>query len=104
MLPVCRIADAKDIEGCTEEEIAILCEKQKVSFLPEVYRQFLLYLGKGAGDLYKGIDAYYKILIHLKDEVPEILEFDESSWVLPDDAFVFYMYIGQQFFSFILCY
>ena len=70
------------IEGCTEEDLQLLMKKQRVNFLPEAYRQFMMSFGKQAGGLqtYEGEFRF-----------PQALDFkDNYGKSLPShDCFVF---------------
>jgi hypothetical protein len=50
------------IAGCTDEEIAVIMQMQGATHLPELYVEFLRYLGKSPGDLYIGCDLHYRYL------------------------------------------
>ena len=54
-------------------------------------------MGKGGGSILKGSDCFYAHLPHLKQWAIELLEENNFSGVLPDDAFVFFMHQGYQF-------
>src|SRR5437870_1478125 len=75
------------IEGCTEDEIESVKEFQNVTFIPEIYRQFLLYFGHGAGSLLRGSDYSYEWLSRLKKFAIGELQ-SEAGLTLPQDALV----------------
>ncbi|HLY29493.1 MAG TPA: SMI1/KNR4 family protein [Ktedonobacterales bacterium] len=80
---------------CSEEEVAALEQKLGVS-LPAAYREFLLWMGHGAGQFLQGTDVFYEAL-PLNDAARELLQEDEVTEPLPSDAIVFYMAQGYQF-------
>ncbi len=83
------VAEPHEIVGCTEAEIETLMTDQGVTFLPELYRQFLLILGKQSGLLFQGTDAQYKYLMGMKEAAVELLQENGKPFDLPADAFVF---------------
>ncbi|MBZ0319372.1 MAG: SMI1/KNR4 family protein [Anaerolineae bacterium] len=96
-----QLAEPHEIIGCTEAEIEILMTNQGVTFLPELYRQFLLTLGKQSGLLFQGTDAQYKYLMGMKEAAVELLQENGKPFALPADAFVFRMHQGYTFFYFL---
>src|SRR5215207_1486447 len=76
-------------EGCTEDEMMLLKARQEVSYLPELYRQFMLTFGKQSGGITHGggLFEYPYVLEFKKDGFPVILTSEEV--VLPSDIFVF---------------
>ena len=93
------ILEHDEVSPCTEEEVAAL-EKQMSVCLPGAYREFLLWMGKDAGRLFRGTDCLYEILPKLKAWAIELLAENGLSDLLPDDAFVFLMHQGYQFMFF----
>lgn len=96
-----QLAEPHEIVGCTEAEIETLMTDQGVTFLPELYRQFLLTLGKQSGLLFQGTDAQYKYLMGMKEAAVELLEENGNPFALPAEAFVFRMHQGYIFFYFL---
>lgn len=94
------LADPQEIIGCSESEIEQIKAAQTVTFLPEIYVEFLRKMGKLAGNLYLGSDWAYPDLLKLKLHASELLNENANSFVLPDDAFVFLMHQGYQFMYF----
>jgi hypothetical protein len=81
---------------CTEKEVRRL-EKTLGFPLPAAYREFLRWMGHGAGNFLRGTDCFYKCLPLLQGWATELLEENENPVVLPEDAFVFGMHQGYQF-------
>lgn len=96
-----QLAEPHEIIGCAEVEIETLMTNQGVTFLPELYRQFLLTLGKQSGLLFQGTDAQYKYLMGMKEAAVELLQENGNPFDLPADAFVFRMHQGYIFFYFL---
>lgn len=95
------VAEPHEIVGCTEAEIETLMTDQGITFLPELYRQFLLILGKQSGLLFQGTDAQYKYLMGMKEAAVELLQENGNPFDLPSDAFVFRMHQGYEFLYFL---
>ena len=73
-------------EGCTQEEIKELMDIQEVAFLPPLYQDFLLYLGKVNGGVV--LFNVYNEIKHLKKSLINTLQLEDASIKLPNDAFV----------------
>jgi hypothetical protein len=65
--------------------------------LPEAYREFLLWMGKGGGGFLQGSDCFYRDLKDLPSAVLELLEEDQFVGKLPENVFVFFLHQGYQF-------
>lgn len=90
------MATADDIAGCTESEVALV-ESQAGRRLPAAYRQFLLTMGRSAGEFYSGTDMFFPDILHLTSQARTLLEGTQSEFRLPERAFVFSMHQGYQF-------
>jgi len=99
-LIACQLALPHTLEGCTEEQIDEIKVKQRVNFLPEIYRQFLLWMGRNAGDLYLGSDYTCNRLLHLKDEANSDFERFGHTFRFADDVFVFMSHGGYVYWYF----
>ena len=93
--------DKYPIEGAAEADVCAL-ESEIGRRLPAVYRDFLKSMGHSAGRLFRGSD--YAISqphrLRLRDAAEEVLKRSGAEYVLPNDAFVFLMHHGYQFFFF----
>ncbi|HEY0604723.1 MAG TPA: SMI1/KNR4 family protein [Herpetosiphonaceae bacterium] len=78
---------------CSEADIRQL-EAQLGLKIPQAYREFLLTMGLGAGGLLDGTHCWYPNLIDLQAWGIELLEENNVSDLLPEDAFVFWMHQG----------
>lgn len=78
----------------SNEDISKIELKFKVS-LPEVYKQFLHLMGKGAGEYMKGSSVFYDHLFSLREWAKELL-IENNMEPLPETAFVFWMHQGYQ--------
>jgi hypothetical protein len=88
--------------GCTASEIMTLMTKQNVSDLPLIYREYLEVFGQEeCNAIFTGIDATYNYLVDMKKTAVELIDnFGDGLFELPDDAFVFAMIQGTDFWYF----
>ncbi|WP_042473909.1 SMI1/KNR4 family protein [Bacillus ndiopicus] len=91
-----QIATIEEIQGCSENEIKELEGEIGYSF-PDMYRNFLLGIGHRAGLLFQGTDIFFRSIKGLTEEAIELLEENQESFNLPEDAFVFSMHQGYEF-------
>jgi hypothetical protein len=90
------VARSDEIRPCSEEEVTALEVSLGVE-MPNAYRDFLLTMGRGAGDLFIGSDVYYDRLFELREWAQDLLDENEATDTIPLDAFVFLMHQGYQF-------
>jgi hypothetical protein len=88
-----KTASSDSFAGCSEEEIATL-ENQCGIHFPEMYRTFLARMGRGAGDFFLGTEWKYPELKHLRSRAESLISATGTSYLLPQDAFVFAMHQG----------
>ena len=93
------ITHRTEISPCIDSEIDKVEASQNVS-LPPVYRDFLKLMGRGAGRFFRGSDLYYPDVLTLGEQAKHLLKEDGQPFELPDDAFVFLVHQGYQFFYF----
>lgn len=91
-----KICTASDIKGATVEDVVAL-EKTFGKNLPKQYREFLLAVGCGAGDFFRGTDIFLPTLQCLKKEAIDLLAENDENVELGEDAFVFSMHQGYEF-------
>jgi hypothetical protein len=94
------LATSERPQGCSDREIEEIMTDQKVDRLPQAYTCFLKRIGRGAGELLIGTDAFYPRLIGVKDAAIELLTEDGAPIQLPPDSLVIGMHQGYQFFWF----
>src|SRR5882672_9133994 len=80
--------------GCSSKEISNIESFFHVN-LPEIYREFLLTMGKGAGTYMEGSSVFYNEIFDLREGGLSLLNDDGLD--LPDNAFIFWMHQGYQF-------
>lgn len=90
------IALAEQVQPCTLREVQAL-QQQVETQLPEAYREFLLWMGHGAGPFMRGTDCFYNDLPQLREWAMELLVENSVSQSLLNNAFVFCMHQGYQF-------
>lgn len=94
------LATRNQIRGCTSDDVALL-ERQAGGRLPQAYRDFLVAVGRGAGDFLRDVDIFYDSIADLNVEAADILnDWEDGQLLLPDRAFVFSMRQGEQFMFF----
>lgn len=89
-----------NVEGCRIDEIVDL-EKELDMFLPEAYKEFLLWIGKDTNKFLQGSEVEYKHLVKIQGGANELLK-ENGHPRLPDNAFVFHIHQGYQFSYFLL--
>ena len=72
----------------------------KIKF-PDVYKEFLLSMGKGAGMFMQDSSVFDNELLYLREWAEELLE-ENNFRSLPENAFVFWMHQGYQFAYFLV--
>jgi hypothetical protein len=91
-----------EISGCTEDELVRLERAYGVA-LPATYREFLRYLGRATGPIFKGSNLHFDSLAAIR-EVAQIMvmndELTETVVSLPDDAFPFMEHQAYQLWYF----
>lgn len=84
---------------CSPEEIEFLEEKLNCA-LPGAYKEFLQWMGHGAGMFLAGTDIFYEYILKIQAWAKESLVETNFPKPLPDDAVVFMMHQGYQFMFF----
>ncbi|MGZ3581989.1 MAG: SMI1/KNR4 family protein [Ktedonobacterales bacterium] len=92
-------AQSSDGRPCTLEEVRSL-EDLLGHRLPIAYKEFLLWMGHGAGPFLRGTDVFFQDLPGMLEAAKDLLNENGIEDPLPDDAFIFYMHQGYQFMFF----
>lgn len=92
------IAQEGDFRGCTEDEIQLLMDNQRVQRLPALYYELLRSMGKSAGHFEHDISFFFYDLFGKKEVA--LASAKNLGWDLPDDAFVFSVYDNRVFLYF----
>ena len=93
------LASLTTLIGCTEAEIRQI-EHQYAVQLPEMYRQFLLQMGKAAGSFLKGSDLFFPEVLGLRKQAEAILADSDTPFTLTKEDFVFLVHQGYEFLFF----
>jgi len=88
------------VSGCRIDEIVDL-EKELDIFLPEAYKEFLLWMGKSTRKFLLHCYAEYSYLVKLQVRAKELLK-EKGYPLLPNNAFVFHFRQNYQFSYFLL--
>ncbi|NJK64948.1 MAG: SMI1/KNR4 family protein [Synechococcaceae cyanobacterium SM2_3_1] len=94
---------SQEVFACSPEEVALLEKKLDLGYpLPEIYKEFLLWMGKGAGSLLKDCDFFYQDLMmrgefDMQKLPEELLAECNCPLHMPNDGFVFYSRLGAKF-------
>jgi hypothetical protein len=89
----------EEFRGLTESEITSLEESLGVR-LPAAYREFLSEMGRSAGRLFLGSDAFYPTLRKLRGWANEMLRECSSQFELPNDAVIILIHQAYVFLFF----
>lgn len=76
------------LEGLTDREIERLRADQGVRRFPVFYEEFLLRMGRRAGSLLAGTDAFYPALLGGKERGARLLAENGVEHLMPEDAVV----------------
>ncbi len=89
------VATEDTIVGCSAQEISQM--EAEVGPLPTSYREFLLKMGRGAGNFYVGTDLFYPDFLGITEAAHHLVAEDKADIILPKDTIVFMMHQGYQF-------
>jgi hypothetical protein len=90
------LAQARDIKGCSDDEIAQIEAVYQVR-LPSTYKAFLAGFGKGAGHFLEGSDFLFPAVLNLRSEAERLLITSHGPFRLTRNHFVFVMHQGYEF-------
>lgn len=85
-----------EIIPCSERDVQVI-ERELNLAIPQAYKEFLLWMGKKAGDILLGSDWLFDDLPKIQKWAIELMQANGVSNMLPSDAFVIYMHQGYQF-------
>lgn len=95
------ITTTERTKGCSDSEIEQIESSLNVK-LPTSYKEFLKFMGKGAGDFLVGTDLFSPMLPTLRAWAEDLLSRTDSRFRLPGNAFIFLVHQGYQFMYFLL--
>jgi hypothetical protein len=93
------LASSTTVRGCTESEVAVV-ESRLDLRLPAVYRDFLLTMGRAAGEFLVGSDYSFPKLLTFRDAAAKLLHRWNSLFALSSAAVVFLFHQGHTFLFF----
>lgn len=85
-----------ELVGCTRDEVMAIEQQLGIS-LPRAYQEFLLSMGRSAGQFLRGSDCFLNHIPQLQEWAVELLQENNFAESLPEDAFIFLMHQGYQF-------
>ena len=83
-----------DVLGITQEQISEIQDAWGVPRLPSAYVEFLTHMGARAGRVLRGTDAFYPVLLQMKEWADEFFDENSDFLSLPEGAVVFAMHQG----------
>jgi hypothetical protein len=87
---------ADSLVGLSGQEVQDVAADQGVATLPARYVEFLSEMGRKAGGLLAGTDAFYPEILGLRRDAMELLAENGESGLLRDESVVFAMHQGYQ--------
>ncbi|HJP77251.1 MAG TPA: SMI1/KNR4 family protein [Pseudonocardiaceae bacterium] len=84
------------VKGLTESELSDLENGLGVPRLPGAYREFMRLMGRGAGRLLAGTDAFYPEIVEYQEEARDLLNESPINDSLVKDALIFAIHQGYQ--------
>ncbi|MCA1195765.1 hypothetical protein [Saccharopolyspora sp. 6V] len=85
------LAARDTIEPCYRDEVEEIRAVKGAEHLPAQYEEFLLIMGRRAGELLRGSDFFYPSVVELDGEMRELLEECNASHLAPAGS----IYIGM---------
>ncbi|MEU9314370.1 SMI1/KNR4 family protein [Streptomyces sp. NPDC048295] len=89
-------ADPDSFAGLTDAELDRVRELWGVHRLPERYGEFLSLMGRGAGGILRGTDAFFPEILDMRRASDEFFSDNLGGMNLPEGAVVFAMHQGYQ--------
>jgi len=80
--------------GITQEQISEIQDAWGVPRLPSAYVEFLALMGARAGRVLRGTDAFYPVLLRIKEWADDFFDENADFLSLPESAVVFAMHQG----------
>lgn len=93
---ILEISGAASVSGVSVQEIEELKRQWEVSELPAAYVEFLKIMGRRAGRLLEGTDAFMSRIMQLPAFVAEFQSENDGSWCFPEGSLIFAMHQGYQ--------
>jgi len=90
------ILASAELIGISAVEIGEVAQDQSVDSMPSRYVDFLRIMGRAAGHLLAGTDAFYPDILGIKRDGLELLADNGVSGLAPTDSIIFAMHQGYQ--------
>ncbi|MFE1957616.1 hypothetical protein [Streptomyces sp. NPDC059479] len=84
------------VAGMTDAEIELLRELWGLRGIPDKYGAFLSLMGRGAGGILRGTDAFFPAILDVRRAADDFFSDNPGGMDFPDDAVVFAMHQGYQ--------
>src|SRR5687768_1499762 len=84
------------VEGLNNFEMKQLCESWQTNELPSVYLEFLHLMGRSAGRILLGTDAFFPRILEMPRASSEFFADNVEGMQLPEGALVFAIHQGYQ--------
>lgn len=91
-----RQSDPNAVAGISKKEVVQIMSDQNVARVPTRYAEFLSLMGRRAGRLLAGTDAFYPDILGLKQDAFDLLEIDDCGELIPEGSLVIAMHQGYQ--------
>lgn len=91
-----RRVESDSVTGLTDSEIDRVHELWGVRRTPERYGEFLSLMGRGAGRILRGTDAFFPEILDMRRASDEFFAENIGGMNLPEGAVVFAMHQGYQ--------
>jgi hypothetical protein len=93
------LAGPNSFAGCTEEEVQSIEARFSIR-LPKCYRDFLVVMGRTAGEFLVGTDYSFPKMLEFRKGAEELIQTCQSNFKLSSTAFVFMFHQGYTFLFF----
>lgn len=90
------LATVDTIRPCTPAEVAEVRTDQRIEHLPPQYEDFLLTMGRQAGELLVGTDFFFPRILGLADDARGLLTENNAGHLLPPGAVIVGMHQGYE--------
>jgi len=84
------------VSGASDQDVEELLSLWGVPRLPSAYVYFLKSMGRKAGRLLEGTDAFFPRIKQMPSFIADFLPENEGSWRPPEESLIFAMHQGYQ--------
>lgn len=90
------MATSDNVVPCSPDEVEEIRKSAGVERLPDQYKDFLLTMGRRAGDLLRGTDFFYPSIVRLADEMRELLDECDATHLIKPGSILLGMHQGSE--------